>query len=125
MIICIIYSGDIKKILNKSPDEKDLKNLLKQFQGLKWNELAEQLELEREHRTYIMEASDAENKLELVILRWISSESTAVTWKTIIKALTDLKMKNEIKEVHKYLERPGVYAKYRGKEDFKPLNLSL
>ena len=68
---------------------------------------------------------NADDKLDAILNEWNSSQTSDVTWETILKVLVECGKRNIAREVQEYLEEPEVYEKYMKKEDFIPFAIYL
>lgn len=115
-------SGVEDLILNKTPQRQDVFKLLKS-KSTKWDEIARELCVDSKRREELRKdvSINSDKKLEEVLTTWIDSETTPVTWKTVIEKLDkELALKKMAKDVKKYLKRQDVVEKYSEMDDYEP-----
>ena len=109
-------------ILNKTPQRQDVFKLLKS-KSTKWDDIARELRVDSKRREELRKdvSINSDKKLEEVLTTWIDSETTPVTWKTVIEKLDEeLALKKMAKDVKKYLKRQDVVEKYSEMDDYEP-----
>ena len=118
-----IGNKSYKDLLNKPPEIDDLFSLLRCSMPASWNLLGIQLNVPFSDRESLWKdtMTDVE-KLEIVLQKWNSTQSSSTTWKTIINALVNCQQTIIAAEVQTHLEKPEVYDKYINKSDFVPFN---
>ena len=104
-----------RDLLDKPPDSQDLFNLIEDMSSL-WCDVGRQLKVPMED---LDNSLCEEAKLKQILLEWIQNETKVVKWRVILEVLRNLRRKDLIKKVTKYLEQPEVYSKYSKKDDFR------
>ena len=122
-LLLFIFSGGVEDfILNKTPQRQDVFKLLKS-KSTKWDDIARELRVDSKRREELRKdvSINSDKKLEEVLTTWIDSETTPVTWKTVIEKLDkELALKKMAKDVKKYLKRQDVVEKYSEMDDYEP-----
>ena len=73
---------------------------------------------------------DDEGRLEHVVMNWIESQCSPVTWQNILDVLSSMSLKNTASKVKEFLKEQQVIDKYMSKPpithyiDFRPLLLT-
>ena len=85
---------DLTAILKKSPDSSDVMNFIK-CHSARWNEFGSELEVPYNTRVSLKhdKALDDRDRLEGVVIFWIESECSPVTWEKILKTLDSMDLK--------------------------------
>ena len=107
-------------MLRKSPERQDVYKLLKK-KSTYWDDFARDLDLDINFREELKREGSTTtggSKLERVIIKWIESESSDVTWNNLIEVLEGLEFLDIAREVKSYLEREEVVKKYSRKDDY-------
>ena len=106
--------------MNKSPEQDDVFKLLKSKSN-SWDDIARELQVDVNKRDDLRKEVTFSNdrKLEEVLENWIDSETSPVTWNTIIEMLEELGLRKMMKDVKKYLQKKDVVEKYSDKDDYE------
>ena len=110
----------LPSILKKSPEVEDVYELLSK-RSAHWDDFARALKIDINFREKLQRESftiTEESKVESVLIKWIESESSDVTWSNLIEVLEQLQFLNVAREVKIYLEKEEVIEKYHQKEDY-------
>ena len=110
----ILLGISFRHLLDKPPDPQDLFDLIKGMSS-SWYEVSHRLKVPMED---LDNSLCEEAKLKQILLEWIQNETKEVKWSVILEVLHNLRRKDLIKKVTKYLEQPEVYSKYSKKDDF-------
>ena len=107
----------------KSPELDDVFPLMTKLSSL-WHDIGGRLRVPLNERNSILQVTYLSNdgKLERILDTWISSQTSDVTWKTIIDMLTGFEKKNVASDVAKYLDKQHIYEKYIQQDDFAPFS---
>ena len=108
-------------LLQKPPELTDVFDVVRNISS-SWYDMGCELHVPLKVREGLMKDMSLSDgaKLEKILNEWIKFETSAVTWKTIIKALEALRSRDIVREALKYLESPAIYDKYIKKDDFTP-----
>ena len=107
--------------MNKSPEQEDVFKLLKSKSN-SWDDIARELQVDINKRDDLRKevAFSNDRKLEEVLENWIDSETSPVTWNTIIEMLEELGLRKMMKDVKKFLQKKDVVERYSDKDDYEP-----
>ena len=108
-------------ILKKSPEKSDVYDLLKKKSAY-WEEFALELKLGDSFRQELRRegaVTTSRIKLDKVLMKWIDSETSDVTWSNIINMLEELEFLDLARNVDDYLSKEDVVKKYIQKEDYE------
>ena len=99
------------------PEVIDVYNCLKS-KSLKWDEIGRELKIPFEFREGLeLQRNSSDHNLECIIYKWKESESSIVSWNTIIAALDSLQLTAIKKDVLKYLKSDSdAVRKYNWKD---------
>ena len=117
MGICFFIENDINQVLNKSPDESDVVDLLADY-AHHYKKLAIVLHVDRGFVKGLK--GDHVEKLYDVIIKWKEMRRSPITWNTIIKAVESKTFgKNaQLKEdIIKWLREDDNFDRYRKRGD--------
>ena len=123
LFIFIVVGPQVKThspILKKSPERQDAYKLLKK-KSANWDDFARDLDIELNFREDLQREGSTRtsgSKLERILIKWIESESSDVTWSNLIEVLEGLEFLDLVREVKSYLEKGEVIEKYSQKEDY-------
>ena len=108
----------------KSPELDDVFPLMTKLSSL-WHDIGGRLRVPLDERQSLLQVNDLSNdgKLEKMLDIWISSQTSDVTWKTIIDMLMGFEKRNIASEVAKYLDKQHIYEKYIQQDDYAPFIL--
>ena len=108
----------------KSPELDDVFPLMTKLSSL-WYDIGGRLRVPRDERESLLQVTNLTNdgKLEKILDIWISSQTSDVTWKTIIDMLMGFEKRNIASEVAKYLDKQHIYEKYIQQDDYAPFIL--
>ena len=106
--------------MKKEPSIADLLGLLTDIK-YEWKKIGMALEVGRDvlgSCTHSYE--DDGNKLDTVIVSWVDTVVTDVTWETVIAAVEGpiVNHKSTAVKIRDFLAKPDVHAKYLRKKDF-------
>ena len=65
--------------------------------------------------------STAEQKLERVLVKWVESQCSEVTWNHFLESLKSLQLNSIAREVKEFLQKPDTIEKYRNDPVFSEL----
>ena len=105
----------------KSPELDDVFPLMNELSA-SWYDIGGKLRVaigERESLLHESRISD-DGKLEKILHKWISSQTSDVTWKKILDILMVFKKINIASEVKKFLDTQEAYDKYACQRDYVP-----
>lgn len=115
-------SGEhLPSLLNKPPDIRDLFKLLK-TKSCHWDDMAGELHVDFNFRQEVMKEgtiSNSDNKLEKVLQKWNTAETSDITWGNIISMLHNLGFIDVKKEVIRHLQKDEVVQHYSSKKDYE------
>ena len=122
LIVLIIEAKP--NLFRKEPEKYDLQSLLCNSLQMspKWFDIGNNLRVEDGFLESLRKTGDArtdEEKLGEVLVEWIDSQCSDVTWQTIIDVMVNLRKKKQAQQLKQYLEQPEVIERYRGKKDFE------
>ena len=63
---------------------------------------------------------DDGGRLEQVLMNWIESRCSSVTWEKILDVLSSMTLKKTARDVKEYLKDQQVIDKYKSKPDYTP-----
>ena len=112
-----------RDLLKKSPEHQDVFPLVRDMSAY-WDVLGGHLLVKMNFRQSLRKGNlDDDLKLEKLLIEWIGTEPSHVTWEVIIKALEACGRKDVAKKITKYLEEQDTYDKYIGFDDFTPFSM--
>ena len=86
-----------------------------------WKDLAQKLNISFNYQKRLgEETSSDDKKLENILSKWIESESSPVTWSTLVKALQDINCNQTAREVKEFLKTPEAIKSYGKYTDHTP-----
>ena len=87
-----------------------------------WNDLGQELEVSYNYREQLRSEaySSDEDKLEEILSKWIESESSLVTWSTLVEALEAIELRSTAREVKDFLKTPEAIKSYGKYTDHTP-----
>ena len=97
----------LPSILKKSPEVEDVYELLSK-RSAHWDNFARALKIDINFREKLQRKSftiTEESKVESVLIKWIESESSDVTWSNLIEVPEQLQFLDVAREVKIYLEK--------------------
>ena len=108
---------DDTPILKKSPNSSELIPLIK-CHSSRWDEFASVLQVPLDKRESLRRDSTLENggRLKRVVVIWIESQCSPVTWKNIVHTLVSMDLKTTADKVQDYLKQQQVICKSRSKQ---------
>ena len=105
-------------LLQKKPEIYDTHRLLRNISA-SWNEIGFQLHVNDNFRNILKHNSDTSGeKLEQILKEWDRTECSDVTWRTVIKVLTNLEENGVARIVQEYLNTSEAVKKYIDQKDF-------
>ena len=98
------YHGEIE-MLKMSPNSSDLFDLIK-CHSSKWDEFARELRVPNDKRQSLRQdiSLEDEGRLERVVMKWIESRCSPVTWQNVIHTLLSMELKTTAGRVQDYLK---------------------
>ena len=110
---------ELPSILNKLPEFEDVYKFLRN-KSAHWDDFATDMLIDYNFRQQLSHDGSltANRKLEEVILKWIESKSSDVTWSNLFEVLEQLEFLDIASKVKTYLERKEVIEKYHQKKDY-------
>ena len=106
------YLGEL--ILRCCPDPFDVFKLLRD-RAFRWEDIGRELEVpygcREELRTEGVQ-SYPESKLERVLVKWVESKCSDVTWSKVIQVLASLQFNDAMESAELFLKREDVLDKY-------------
>ena len=109
--------SDDTQILKKSPSSADVFDLIK-CHSSRWDEFGSELRVPfntRESLRHNIALEDG-GRLERVVVKWIESQCSPVTWENIVHMLVSMDLKTTAGEVMDYLKRRQVIDKSQSKQ---------
>ena len=105
------------QILKKSPNSADVFDLIK-CHSSRWDEFASGLRVPFDTRESLRRniALEDGGRLERVVVKWIESQCSPVTWENIIDTLVSMDLKRTAGEVQDYLKHQQVISKSQSKQ---------
>ena len=99
----------------KEPEVSDVFELLKKISN-EWNNIGRGLGIELNDRDTIKkEGQDQKDRLERVVVKWIESKTTNVTWGTLMEVMEKLEYRDIVKEIETFLNKPNTIEKYNAR----------
>ena len=120
MSICIGPTNPtFRDLLMKPPEMNDAVHFMTEI-AASWDEIGIALDVPPDYRDSLLRDPRLDNvgKMDRVIRKWGSTQSTDVTWEKILKALKTCGQSNIAATMTEFLEKPENYAKYINKADF-------
>ena len=107
---------DDTPILKMSPNSADVFDLIK-CHSSRWDEFASGLRVPFDTRESLRHniALEDGGRLERVVVKWIESQCSPVTWENIIHTLVSMDLKRTAGEVQDYLKHQQVISKSQSK----------
>ena len=108
---------DDAPILKKSPNSAVVFDLIK-CHSSRWDEFASGLRVPFDTRESLRHniALEDGGRLERVVVKWIESQCSPVTWENIIDTLVSMDLKRTAGEVQDYLKHQQVISKSQSKQ---------
>ena len=103
---------DDTSILKQPPSSLDLFHLIK-CHSSRWDEFARELRVPSDKRQSLRQniGLEDEGRLERVVMKWIESRCSPVTWQNIIHTLLSMELKTTAGSVQDYLKHQQVINK--------------
>ena len=101
-------------ILNQAPDPNDVFELLNDQMSC-WDDIGRKLGVSYGDRQILLAEglmTSPAHKLEAVIMKWVESECSDVTWSKVIEVLSLLKFNDLMESTKLFLKREDILTKY-------------
>ena len=102
-------------ILDQAPDPNDVFELLNDRVSSRWDDIGRKLGVSYNDRQILKTegpTTTAASKLETVIMKWVESECSNVTWNKVIEVLSLLQFNDLIEYTKRFLKREDILTKY-------------
>ena len=108
---------DNTPILKKSPDSSHVMYFIK-CHSARWNEFGSELQVPSNKRESLKhdKTLDDRDRLEQVVIFWIESECSLVTWQKILKTLDSMDLNKTARRVQDCLKSQQVFNKSQSKQ---------
>ena len=113
---------DDTKILKKSPNSAVVFDLIK-CHSSRWDEFARELRVPLDTRESLRHniALEDGGRLERVVVKWMESQCSPVTWGNIVHTLVSMELKTTAGEVMDHLKSRKMFDKYQSKQLYTTL----
>ena len=101
-------------IVSQSPDPVDVFDILRD-RAFQWDAIGRELRVPYGYREELgIEGvmTSTEKKLERVLMKWVESECSDVTWSTVLKVLKVLQFNELMESTKLFLKREDILIKY-------------
>ena len=107
---------DDPPILKKSPYNSDVMYFIK-CHSARWDEFGSELRVPCDTRESLRRdvTLDDKGRLERVLMKWIQSQCSPVTWQNVIDTLLSMELKTTAGEVHDWLKHQQMINKSQSK----------
>ena len=102
-------------IYSQAPDPNDVFNLLNNDISAHWDDIGRELGVSYNQRQILKNEgtmSTAASKLETVLMKWVESECSDVTWSKVIQVLSILRFNDLMESTKLFLKREDILDKY-------------
>ena len=102
-------------ILSQSPVPKDVFDLLNNKVSSRWDDIGRELRVSYNDRQILKTegpTTTAASKLETVIMKWVESKCSDVTWNKVIQVLSLLQFNDSLESTKLFLKQENILNKY-------------